>query len=254
MASTSLVLIIPMPHKHNADRRHHIPKMSFKVQNWPAYEAGLRRRGSLTLWIEDSALECWQTTGPSRQARYTDAAIETSLMLRTAFKLALRQAEGLMTSVLTLMGLAISAPDHSTVSRRAETLPVIQPATVPPGPLHVLIDSTGLQVDVVQKRPFWVTDAAPKPPARDGWISIRRWFCREAVSLPGSSAAGLKWPEAQQRQPMRMALAGHQFPRAFAVPFGTSAAHEAPMVQEEPQQVQVRTTQVTAQREVVPQP
>jgi hypothetical protein len=46
-----------MPHKYNADRRHHIPKMSFKVQNWPEYEAGLRRRGSLTLWIEDGALE-----------------------------------------------------------------------------------------------------------------------------------------------------------------------------------------------------
>ncbi len=59
-----------MPHKHNADRRHHIPKMSFKVQNWPAYEAGLRRRGSLTLWIEDAALECWQTSGPSGQARF----------------------------------------------------------------------------------------------------------------------------------------------------------------------------------------
>ena len=47
----------PMPHKHNADRRHHIPKMAFKVRNWPAYEAGLRRRGSLTLWIEDAALD-----------------------------------------------------------------------------------------------------------------------------------------------------------------------------------------------------
>jgi hypothetical protein len=50
-----------MPHKHNADRRRHIPKISFKVQYWPAYEAGLRGRGSLTLWIEDAALECWQT-------------------------------------------------------------------------------------------------------------------------------------------------------------------------------------------------
>ena len=48
----------PMPHKHNADRRRRIPKMSFKVRNWRAYEAGLRRRGSLTLWIEDAALEC----------------------------------------------------------------------------------------------------------------------------------------------------------------------------------------------------
>jgi hypothetical protein len=138
--------MIPMPHKHNADRRHHIPKMTFKVQNWPAYEAGLRRRGSLTLWIEDAALACWQTTGPNGQARYTDAAIQTSLMLRTAFKLALRQTEGLMTSVFTLMGLTLSAPDHSTVSRRAATLPVIQRAQVPSGPLHVLIDSAGLQV------------------------------------------------------------------------------------------------------------
>src|SRR6195952_2470330 len=135
-----------MPHKHNADRRHHIPKMSFKVRNWPAYEVGLRRRGSLTLWIEDTALGDWQSTGPGGQARYTDVAIETSLMLRSAFKLALRQTEGLMLSVLTLMGLALSAPDHSTVSRRAVMLPVIQSAHVPLGPLHVLIDSTGLQV------------------------------------------------------------------------------------------------------------
>jgi hypothetical protein len=135
-----------MPHKYNADRRHHIPKMSFKVRNWPAYEAGLRRRGSLTLWVEDAALECWQTIGPSGQARYTSAAIQTSLMLRAAFKLALRQIEGLMTSVLSLMGLTISAPDHTTVSRRAATLPVIQAPSVPHGPLHVLIDSTGLQV------------------------------------------------------------------------------------------------------------
>jgi hypothetical protein len=123
MPSHSPVLAVPMPHKHNADRRHHIPKMSFRVQNWPAYEAGLRRRGSLLLWIEDGVLEHWQTCGPDGQARYTDAAIRTSLMLRTAFKLPLRQTEGLLASVLRLMDLTISAPDHTTVSRRAVTLP-----------------------------------------------------------------------------------------------------------------------------------
>ena len=48
-----------MPNKHNADRRHHIPKMSFQVQNWAEYEAGLRRRGSLTLWIDEDALDQW---------------------------------------------------------------------------------------------------------------------------------------------------------------------------------------------------
>jgi hypothetical protein len=118
MASSGMIGCSPlsgcdilMPHKHNADRRHHIPKMAFKVQNWPAYEAGLRRRGSLTLWIEDAALEGWQTMGPNGQARYRDAAIQTSLMLRTAFKLALRQTESLITSVLALMDLTLSAPD-----------------------------------------------------------------------------------------------------------------------------------------------
>ena len=103
----------PVPHKHNADRRHHIPKMGFKVQNWPEYEAGLRRRGSLTFWLEDGALHHWQTIGPGGQARYTDAAIQTTLIVRTAFRLALRQTEGLMASVITLMDLAISAPDHT---------------------------------------------------------------------------------------------------------------------------------------------
>ena len=74
------------------------------------------------MWIEDGALEDWQTCGQGGQARYTDAAIQTSLMLRTAFKLPLRQTEGLMASVLKLMGLTISAPDHTTVSRRAVKL------------------------------------------------------------------------------------------------------------------------------------
>ena len=73
-----------MPNKHNIDRRHHIPKMKFKIQNWPEYEAGLRRRGSLTLWVEDAALAQWQSVGPRGQARYQGIAIETCLMLRAA--------------------------------------------------------------------------------------------------------------------------------------------------------------------------
>jgi hypothetical protein len=82
-----------MPHKHNAGRRRPIPKMSFKIQNWPEYEAGLRRRDGPTLWLEDGAPRQWQTLGPGGQARHTDAAIQTTLIVRTAIKLALRQTE-----------------------------------------------------------------------------------------------------------------------------------------------------------------
>jgi hypothetical protein len=117
-----------------------------QVQNWPEYEAELRLRGSLTLWIDDAVLDRWQSVGALGQARYLDIAIETSLMLRSAFKMALRQTEGLMTSVLTLINLTITAPDHTTVSRRAVGLTVTKSPSAPKEPLPVLIDSTGLQV------------------------------------------------------------------------------------------------------------
>jgi hypothetical protein len=70
----------------------------------------LRRRGSPPLWIENAALKCWQTRGPGGQARYSGMAVQTSLMLRAAFELPLRQTEGLMASVFTLTELLAEAP------------------------------------------------------------------------------------------------------------------------------------------------
>ncbi|MFS8051190.1 IS5 family transposase, partial [Rhizobium sp. BR 314] len=142
-----------MPFKHNAGRRHRIGKMKFKVTNWSEYEAGLRRRGSLTLWMTAEALSQWQApkrTTRGGQPRYSDLAIETALTLGLVFGLRLRQAEGLLISVLQLMGLALSVPDHTTLSRRASTRrsPATRQGRGIPGerPVHVLIDSTGLEV------------------------------------------------------------------------------------------------------------
>ncbi|QMM55136.1 transposase (plasmid) [Enterobacter sp. RHB15-C17] len=105
-----------MPHKHNARKRHHIPKAKYTVTNWPQYEAGLKQRGSLTLWMTPETTELWKAsapTSPGGQARYSDLAIQTCLMLHTP-----RQAEGLMASVFTLMKVSLNVPDHTTVSRR----------------------------------------------------------------------------------------------------------------------------------------
>ena len=142
-----------MPHKHNASRRHHIGKMKFKVTNWAEYEAGPRRRGGLTLWVTPEALDGWaaprRKTGGG-QPRYSDLAIETTLMLGMVFGLGLRQSEGLLSSVLAMMGLDLAVPDHTTLSRRARTWK--PPARsndrqhVADGPIHVLVDSTGLKV------------------------------------------------------------------------------------------------------------
>jgi hypothetical protein len=48
-----------MPYKANADRRHKIPKTRYRVTNWPAYDAVLVRRGSLTFWVTEEALAAW---------------------------------------------------------------------------------------------------------------------------------------------------------------------------------------------------
>jgi hypothetical protein len=137
-----------LPFKANQDRRHRIPKQRHRVTNWPAYEAGLRARGSLTVWFTAEAIAAWRAgprTGRGGQPRYSALAITTALTLRAVFRLALRQTEGLIASVLRLLGLDLAVPDHSTLSRRAETLEVPRPR---PGtePMHLLVDSTGLRL------------------------------------------------------------------------------------------------------------
>jgi transposase len=142
-----------MPHKHNAARRHYIGKMKFKVTNWAEYEAGLRRRGSLTLWITPEALAGW--AAPRRKTRggqplYSDLAIETTLMLCMVFGLRLRQSEGFLNSVLEMMALDLAVPDHTTLSRRARTWKPSARGSdrqhAEDGPIHVLVDSTGLKI------------------------------------------------------------------------------------------------------------
>jgi hypothetical protein len=116
--------------------------------NWAEYDAALRGRGSLTVWFTDAAIAAW-TAEPrvtrGGQRRYSALAITTALTLRTVFRLALRQTEGLIGSIIALLGLDLAAPDHSTLSRRAEALekPKRQSDT---HPIHLIVDSTGLQL------------------------------------------------------------------------------------------------------------
>lgn len=123
-----------MPFKLNADRRHHIPKQKFKVTNWRNYDASLRQRGSLTVWVTGEAISAWTAeprTTRGGQRIYSPMAILTALTLRAVFRLALRQTEGLIGSVMRLLGLDLAVPDHSTLSRRTETLEVPPPVPAP---------------------------------------------------------------------------------------------------------------------------
>src|SRR5436853_6657351 len=139
-----------MPFKANADCRHRIPKQRCRITNWAEYDAALRQRGSLTVWFTEAAIAAWHAeprTTPGGQPHYSDLAITTALTLKAVFRLALRQTEGLIGSVIRLLGLDLSVPDHTTLSRRAETLQVPRPRSGSDAePVHLPVDSTGLKL------------------------------------------------------------------------------------------------------------
>jgi hypothetical protein len=139
-----------VPFKLNQDRRHHIAKQKRKVTNWREYDASLRQRGSLTVWFTDDAVQAWTAeprTTRGGQPDYSPLAILTALTLKAVFRLPFRQTEGLIGSVIGLLGLDLAVPDHTTLCRRAETLEVPRPRSRNDGePMHLLVDSTGLKL------------------------------------------------------------------------------------------------------------
>ncbi len=119
------------------------------MSNWAEYDRALVQRGDITLWISDDAITSWKPAPTRRrgaQRKFSDHAIETALTLRLVFSLPLRQAEGFLRSVLSLMALDLRSPDHTTLSRRSQHLNT-QLARVPTKePIHLIIDSTGLSI------------------------------------------------------------------------------------------------------------
>jgi len=87
-------------------------------------------------------LEC--RTTPGGQPPYSDLVITTALTLRAVFHLPLRQT--VIGPVLQLPGLDLPVPDYSTLSRRAQSLELPAQTRSTGGPIHLLVDSSGLKL------------------------------------------------------------------------------------------------------------
>ena len=121
----------------------------YRVKNWAVYNESLVQRGSLTVWLSQEAIDGWRYAGPSQrgaQFLYSDQAIETALTLRKLFGLALRQTEGFVQSLLSMLDLDLSAPNYSTLSRRHPGLQVDLPVKPTHKPRYLVADSTGLKL------------------------------------------------------------------------------------------------------------
>jgi hypothetical protein len=134
-----------MPHKFNATRRHKFAQKRYRVTNWTVYNESLRKRGDLTVWIDTAALEFW--VAPRRlsrggQPKYPELAIAICLTLGVVYEQPLRQTQGLMRGIVRLMGLDISIPDFSTLSRRSRGLSILgKPRVRRTEPAHLAVPS-----------------------------------------------------------------------------------------------------------------
>jgi hypothetical protein len=142
-------------------------KSRYRVRNWADYETGLQRRGALTVWLSDTALEAWRAPAsgrPGEQRTYSDLAIEAALTIRMVFHLPLRQTEGFLRSLAGLLEVELPIPDHTTLSRRLKKLGDTRlRGLAKDGPIHLLIDSTGLRIHVGH---------FGKPPKRRVWRKL----------------------------------------------------------------------------------
>ena len=122
---------------------------TYRVGNWAEYDRALVRRGDVTLWLTPDAIATWAAAGVGRrsgQLQYSDLAIETALTLSLLFHLPLRQTEGVLTSIFGMLGVDLTAPDHTTLSRRGQHLALALRRARPGTSLHLIVDSTGLSI------------------------------------------------------------------------------------------------------------
>src|ERR671912_661967 len=207
-----------MPYKANEARRHKIPRARYRVTNWPDYDRALQQRGSSTVWVTPEALAAWHPPRTGRRGRspqYADLAIETGHLLRLAFGRPWRQTEGLLRSLATLLGLDIGVPDHTTFSRRSPGLALARSLAQAQrsGPVHVVIDATGL---------VWRSEGSSPVAVR---VIAPRACIRQALRDPNHDAAMRIGGEAPGRRAHSAPrLGGHACARVTA----TSDRHRRP--------------------------
>ena len=125
-------------------------KAKKKITNWAEYNKALCKRGSVTFWIDDSAIDAWRcTTHHGKRGRgfqYSDTTIETALMIKGIFSLPLRALQGFIDSIFELLDVPLTSPDYTCISKRSKTVQVKYRNKSKGTICHIAIDSTDLKV------------------------------------------------------------------------------------------------------------
>ena len=127
------------------------------VRDWGSYDRALARRGDITVRVSPDAVAAWRA--PRGRRTFSDAAIAAALTVGAVYRLALRQAEGLVASIFAPLGLAPPVPDHTTLSRRGRALRLDLRTDAGAG-IDLAADSAGLRV------------SRPAGAGREGWRKL----------------------------------------------------------------------------------
>ena len=73
-------------------------RVRYAARDWAGHDRALARRGDVRVWVSPEAVAGWRA--PAGRRPFSDAAIEAALTVRAVYRLALRQAEGLVASIL----------------------------------------------------------------------------------------------------------------------------------------------------------
>jgi hypothetical protein len=105
------------------------PESKYKIRNRQAYNTGLSKRGSLTLFLSDELLKERSSPVSGKQAVgelwYPQGILQCCLLIRLNCRLPCRQSAGFLKSLFRLTGKeSLPVPDYTTLCRRQKTLPV----------------------------------------------------------------------------------------------------------------------------------
>jgi hypothetical protein len=129
------------------------PKEKYRIMNWPEYNKALIQRGLITIWLDHNTLDQWYYQGPPTTGglfRYSERCIQASLAMKAVFRLAFRQTQGLIQSLLAVMKLDLQVPSYTQLCRRQARIDAFTPPMplpdMPKEPIYIVLDSTGLKV------------------------------------------------------------------------------------------------------------
>lgn len=128
------------------------PRDKYKITNWREYNAGLKQRGSLTLWVDDKIAKRWYHNGPAKrggQLIYSSDCMVLLLTLKVTFRLPFRQLAGFSESIFDLMGVELEVPSYTQICRRQSGLKVplgVSERLKNGESIYLVVDSSGLKV------------------------------------------------------------------------------------------------------------